>query len=111
MVYILNPKVAPLGKDKVEKNMLQKEADCKATIKLMKQSLPFVCLTTDGWTSLAQESYTALTGHYIDDWKLQKVTFGCFPKEGRSTAEHHLADIEVILLQLNKKYFVFSSKE
>lgn len=37
-----------------------------------------VCLTTDGWTSIKNESYMGVTAHFIDyNVSLQSVCLGC----------------------------------
>ena len=97
MCDALNHKVPPLGRERVHTLLLQQEADVKATIKLMLKSIAPIAITTDGWTSLANQSYTAVTGHYIDknSWEMKKIVFGCFPKFGRATAQQHLVDIQV----------------
>jgi len=76
------------------------EADCKVAMKIMFKEV-HMAITTDGWTSSANESYTALTGHYIPpDWTLRKATLGCNPKSGKSTATDHVLTIKVI--KINK---------
>jgi len=50
-----------------------------------------ISLTTDTWTSKANETYTAGTGHFIDDnWRLNSIVFGCFPRSGKTCALDHL---------------------
>lgn len=42
--------------------------------------------TTDGWTSLTNQSYIAITAHFIDKHAdLQSYLLGCFPYDSRST--------------------------
>ena len=60
----LNPKVCNLGKDKVSQVLAEKEATGKATLIRMVKG-QYISLTTDGWTSLANESYTAQTGQIL----------------------------------------------
>ncbi|XP_043865319.1 E3 SUMO-protein ligase ZBED1-like [Drosophila mojavensis] len=49
-----------------------------------------VCLTTDGWTSLSNESYIAVTVHYINQDKtvLQSHTIACEAFEESHTSEN-----------------------
>jgi len=59
----LNSKADDIGKDKVVKILAHKESITKATlIKMVKDK--WLSITTDGWTSCANESYTALTGKH-----------------------------------------------
>ncbi|XP_049769491.1 E3 SUMO-protein ligase ZBED1-like [Schistocerca cancellata] len=46
-----------------------------------------VCLTTDCWTSAANEGYMAVTGHFVsEDFTLQSVLLGCSQLSGAHTA-------------------------
>jgi len=48
-----------------------------------------VCLTTDGWTSIKNESHLGVTGHFIDENSvLQSVCFGCENFNERHTIEN-----------------------
>lgn len=51
-----------------------------------------VCLTTDCWSSSINESYLALTAHFVsDNFILESVLSDCALSEGSHTADH-LAD-------------------
>jgi hypothetical protein len=46
----------------------------------------YFSLTTDHWTSCANETYMAATLHYIDDsWVLRSLTLNCTPHTGETT--------------------------
>lgn len=48
-----------------------------------------VCLTTDGWTSRTNESYMAVTAHYIDGQnKLSSALLGCIQHNERHTSQN-----------------------
>ncbi|CAI6356675.1 unnamed protein product [Macrosiphum euphorbiae] len=50
-----------------------------------------VCMTTDGWTSLNNESFVAVTVHFIDpsnETQLSSVLLGCTNFRERFTAEN-----------------------
>jgi len=48
----------------------------------------FLALTCDHWTSVAKESFLALTGHWIDEnWVLRSGAMACARHYGKSTAE------------------------
>jgi hypothetical protein len=61
----------------------------KDQVKLfMKECLigQYFSVTTDHWTSCANESYMAVTVHYIDDgWNLRSLTLSCSPHTGETT--------------------------
>lgn len=48
-----------------------------------------VCLTTDGWTSIKNESYIGVTAHFIDEnASLESVCLDCEKFEERHTSEN-----------------------
>jgi len=50
-----------------------------------------VCMTTDGWTSLNNESFVAVTVHFIDSYnetQLSSVLLGCTNFRERHTADN-----------------------
>ena len=53
-----------LGKDIVSLVLAEKKATAKATIIQMVRG-QYISLTTDGWTSLANESYNIQTGQIL----------------------------------------------
>jgi hypothetical protein len=59
-----------------------------------------VCLTTDAWTSINNESYVAVTAHYIDDdTKMSSILIGC----QHFTARHTAVEMSFLLKeQVNK---------
>lgn len=60
-----------------------------------------ICLTTDAWTSINNDSYVALTAHYIDDnTKLTSFFLGCHYFTDRHTA----AALSTFLQDLVKKW-------
>jgi len=48
----------------------------------------YFSLTTDSWTSVAHNSYTTCTAHFIDKatWELHSIVLGIHEKDGSSTA-------------------------
>lgn len=60
------------GRDKIQSLLLKKEANVQASVQTMLKG-KYLSITSDGWTSCANESYTALTSHFIHDWKLVTV--------------------------------------
>ncbi|XP_046983714.1 E3 SUMO-protein ligase ZBED1-like isoform X2 [Schistocerca americana] len=53
-----------------------------------------VCLTTDCWTSAANEGYMAVTGHFVsEDFTLQSVLLGCSQLSGAHTAPNLSASL------------------
>lgn len=55
------------------------------------QSAEFVTLTTDGWTSIRNESYISVTAHFIRDQHMQSYLLECYKYDAKHTAQN-LAD-------------------
>lgn len=60
-----------------------------------------VCLTTDTWTSRNNESYIAVTCHYVDvdNEALKCVLLGCFLTTDRHTADNLARDLGDIMME------------
>jgi hypothetical protein len=56
----------------------------------------YFSLTTDSWTSLANQGYTACTVHFVDknSWLLHSLVLGIFEKNGPSTAVDNVSYVE-----------------
>ncbi|XP_053686263.1 zinc finger BED domain-containing protein 4 [Sabethes cyaneus] len=66
-----------------------------------------VCITSDGWTSIKNEGFYALTAHYIDKrGVLQAVLLECSSFHQRHTAENIAGWIEVVLIRFSIRYKV-----
>lgn len=60
---------------------------CVASVKRDIVSATSVCLTTDTWTSKNNDSYMAVTAHYItDSFELKTVLLGCIPLHDSHTS-------------------------
>nr|CAI5831488.1 unnamed protein product [Callosobruchus analis] len=63
----------------------------------------YVCITTDSWTSANNESFTAVTAHYLtDNLEIRSHLLKCIQSEERHTAEN----ISTLLLQVVSTFFV-----
>lgn len=49
-------------------------------------SVSAICLTTDGWTSINNEHFIAITAHYIKNSQLYATMIGCVQYPDRATA-------------------------
>lgn len=57
-------------------------------IRCVLEKVPKVAFTIDGWTSPYQDSFLAITAHWIDDdWKHKDITIGFEPLTGSHTGE------------------------
>ena len=62
------------------------------------QAANYISITSDMWTSLANDAYISLTTHYTsDEWKMESVCLGTIPVFERHTGENISSWIEEIL--------------
>jgi hypothetical protein len=67
----------------LQKNQDKMEKEMKKDLK----TIDDVALTHDSWTSLATESYSCFTGHFIsNDWQMRSVVMQTLKIEGQHTA-------------------------
>ena len=58
----------------------------------------YVSMTTDGWTSRANESYIYFTVVYVNDgWKMATLALSCSKKQGSTKGEDLAASIEAMV--------------
>ncbi|XP_021004027.1 zinc finger BED domain-containing protein 4-like [Parasteatoda tepidariorum] len=63
--------------------------ECSYIIHEKMKDVDSMCLTIDSWTSRNNESYLAVTGHFIDiDFDLKTVLLGCKKYDDSHTASH-----------------------
>lgn len=87
-VSVLNPAYS-LPDRKTISNTLIPAAfeECKTGVKNQLKDVDSFCLTTDCWSSSAQESYLALTAHFItNDFSFESVLLDCCLMEGSHTS-------------------------
>ncbi|XP_064475058.1 E3 SUMO-protein ligase ZBED1-like [Ornithodoros turicata] len=59
-----------------------------------------ICLTTDGWTSLSNQSYIALTANFIHtNGALRARLLDCFAWQNRHTAENIAAELRRVVVE------------
>lgn len=68
---------------------------CKLAVSDIVKNVGKICLTTDTWTSLNNEGYIAITGHFLtDDFVLKSVLLECILIEGSLASEHLASEIK-----------------
>jgi hypothetical protein len=83
----------------------QKKTSMEAKIRHDIQKVSDASLTHDGWTSVATDSYSAITGHFIDSqWNLKSVVLQIKKVDGPHTACKIAEDLtgKKILIQNNR---------
>ena len=60
----------------------------KETVKEQLQSAEYVTVTTDGWTSIKNESYLSMTAHFIKDMQLVSYLLENFKYDAKHTAQN-----------------------
>jgi hypothetical protein len=63
-----------------------KKEEVTRKLKLFLSGKPFA-MTTDHWTSAANDNYAALTIHVIDNFKLKRIVLSCVQHAGGTAAE------------------------
>jgi hypothetical protein len=63
-------------------------------------------VTSDAWTSFAQNSYVTCTGHFIDrkTWTLHSIVLGLFDKKGTPKAADVIQYLETQLTYFDLSY-------
>lgn len=85
--------------DTIKKCMKEKAIEMKELTKEMVQGHNSA-ITSDCWTSIANESYIALTAHFIDkDWKLNSLNLSCDPFPG----SHKAQDVAMKIVEVHEK--------
>ena len=85
MCLSLNPKAPFLSRRQVKDIIAEKKSHCEAAITDM-LSADHYGLTSDSWTSRRQQTYTAITVHWINhSFLLHSCALGCQPNEDAPT--------------------------
>lgn len=64
----------------------------------MKENAISVCLTTDCWTSINNQSFIAITAHYLDkDFKFKSILLECVPFEETHTSLNLSYEIQSVI--------------
>lgn len=76
---VLRPGFTPVGRKAITYTYLPKLYDStKSVLKGLMKDIPWTALTSDTWTSKADEPYIALTAHFINNqWELIALTLCC----------------------------------
>jgi len=75
-----------------------KYQEAVAKVQLTLQGANYILVTSDMWTSLANDAYISLTTHYISkEWKMESVCWGTIPVSERHTGDNIALWIEEIL--------------
>ncbi len=74
---------------KVSKSRLQKELE----------SARYAGLTSDGWTSLAVETYETITAHFMHDWKLKAKVLQTKMLPGSHTGELLASELDKAIVE------------
>lgn len=87
-ITALNPSYTLPSRKIISNNLLPAAYEESRTIIFNKmKTVSKVCLTTDCWTSAANDSYLALTAHFInDDFEQESVLLDCILMEGSHTS-------------------------
>lgn len=89
-VKLLCPGYSLPTRKTVSNNLLQQlYLSTLGEVKIDLKKASAVCLTTDSWTSVNNESFTAITAHYLDSkFQLKSILLECLSFHSRHTAEN-----------------------
>jgi hAT family dimerisation domain. len=88
MIKTYDPLAKPLGPAKMQEHIELIELDMKNMAVKSLINCSSVCLTVDHWTSKANDNYTGLTAHYIDDdFSMHSIDLGLYLHSGASNAD------------------------
>lgn len=88
-VALLNPQYQLPTRKTLSESILPKQYnECKEKVKADVKKAQSVCLATDGWTSVNNDSFIAVTVHYIDpaETKIKSNLLGCVEYNERHTS-------------------------
>jgi len=102
MCRSLNGRAPEVGVDGLKTSLVSQVALFELELAKLLKDEKF-SITSDTWTSNANDSYAGVTIHWITkDWKLMSCPLGCDLKEGSATAADHERDVTSI----TAKFFV-----
>lgn len=107
LINMLNPAYTLPSRKTLSKTLLtQVYNNLTEKVKEELRSATAISVTTDGWTSLSNDSYLALTVHFIDNnCKLKSFLLDCFQYNEKHTGQHLANEIKRVLQEweiLNK---------
>lgn len=99
MFYPLNakaPEIVQIGRHKCREEvtklgMVARNATCREIVQII------ACLTTDHWTSPADDTWSCITGHYIENWVLRSLIVDFKVWHGRTTGDILADDMAAVV--------------
>lgn len=105
----LEPNYTPPCRNTFITSLLEeKYVQTKTMLKSILEETEFITITTDGWTSLTNESYISVTAHFITKkWEFVSCLLSCFGYSERHTAQNLHDEISEILREwgISEKVF------
>jgi hypothetical protein len=114
MCTSLNGRAPDIGVEGLKALLVNEVAQAEVSLTNLLRNEHF-SITSDSWTSTANDSYTGVTVHWISkDWRMKSCPLGCGLKLGTATADDHVSDVESILskfsLTYSTKFIVFKNR-
>lgn len=95
----------PTRKTLSESLIPKMHTSCMERVKMEVEAAPAVCLATDGWTSINNDSFLAVTAHYLrptpDATEMKSSLLGCVEYSERHTAINLTAFLREIMSEWN----------
>lgn len=102
-VKALNPNYELPNRHAISKELIPALYEkCLVEMKSLTSTVESACLTTDCWTSRNNESFMAITIHFIDnEFELKSILLGCHSFNSNHTANNLAQEIEHVLNSWN----------
>ncbi|XP_047117392.1 zinc finger BED domain-containing protein 4-like [Schistocerca piceifrons] len=90
MTYLLNENYVPPSRKTLSHSLLSQVFDSTLVrVRSAVQAASYICITTDGWTSVKNENYIAVSAHFIDEnCNLKSYLLSSFKFHDKHTAEN-----------------------
>lgn len=100
-VNILNPSYELPSRKTLSNSLLSAEYEkCVSHLKVPLDKIAYVAITTDGWTSINNESFYAVTAHFLtDDCELYSGLLSTFKFTGQHTSQNIVDQLKTILTE------------
>ncbi|XP_047109658.1 E3 SUMO-protein ligase ZBED1-like [Schistocerca piceifrons] len=98
MTYLLNENYVPPSRKTLSHNLLSQVFDSTLVrVRSAVQAASYICITTDGLTSVKNENYIAVTAHFIDEnCNLKSYLLSSFKFHDKHTAENISSELQTV---------------
>ena len=104
LMEFLEPEYKALSHQTIMRRINKMYGEVKGVVEKGLNNVNDVAITTDGWTSLATESYVTVTVHYITkEWQMKSAVLDTSELDEHHSAENLAIRLELVNFNLNYK--------